>query len=98
MAAIPRDKINYHKVSKYANVLIFKDFYPKTKNVSYYLKLSFTTHGVFTLFYVYWQLANIHFGERIAVKYVPVFLPLTVTMLLGVYVTRDGGVKTVTRT
>ena len=38
MAAIPRDKINYHKVSKYVNVLIFKEFYPKTKNVSYYLK------------------------------------------------------------
>ena len=38
MAAIPSDKINYHEVSKYANVLIFKEFYPKTKNVSYYLK------------------------------------------------------------
>ena len=40
MAAIPRDKINYHKVSEYANVLIFKEFYPKTKNVSYYLNLA----------------------------------------------------------
>ena len=38
MAAITRDKINYHKVSEYANVLIFKEFYPKTKNVSYNLK------------------------------------------------------------
>ena len=38
MAAIPRDKINYHKVSLYANVLIFKEFYLKTKNVSYYIK------------------------------------------------------------
>ena len=38
MAAIPLDKINYNEVSKYANVLIFKEFYPKTKNVSYYLK------------------------------------------------------------
>ena len=40
MVAIPRDKINYDKVSKYANVLIFKKFYPKTENVSYmyYLK------------------------------------------------------------
>ena len=38
MVAIPLDKINYYKVSKYANVLIFKEFYPKTKNVSYYLK------------------------------------------------------------
>ena len=38
MVAIPLDKINYNKVSKYANVLIFKEFYPKTKNVSYYLK------------------------------------------------------------
>ena len=32
MVAISLDKINYNKVSKYANVLIFKDFYPKTKN------------------------------------------------------------------
>ena len=39
MVAIPLNKINYNKVSKYANVLIFKEFYPKTKNVSYYLKL-----------------------------------------------------------
>ena len=31
MAPISCDKINYHKVSKYANVLIFKEFYPKTK-------------------------------------------------------------------
>ena len=31
MVAIPRDKFNYHKVSKYANVVIFKEFYPKTK-------------------------------------------------------------------
>ena len=38
MVAIPLDKINYNKVSKCANVLIFKEFYPKTKNVSYYLK------------------------------------------------------------
>ena len=38
MVAIPHDKINYNKVSKYANVLIFKEFYPNTKNVSYYLK------------------------------------------------------------
>ena len=37
MVATPLDKINYNKVSKYANVLIFKEFYPKTKNVSYYL-------------------------------------------------------------
>ena len=41
MASIPRDKINYHKVSKYANILIFKELYPKTKNVSYYLKRTF---------------------------------------------------------
>ena len=39
MVAIARDKINFHKVSKYTNVLIFKDIYPKTKNVSYYLKV-----------------------------------------------------------
>ena len=39
MEAIPLDKINYNKVSKYANVLIFKEFYPKTKNVSYYLNI-----------------------------------------------------------
>ena len=38
MVAILLDTINYNKVSKYANVLIFKEFYPKTKNVSYYLK------------------------------------------------------------
>ena len=38
MVAIPLDKINYNKVSKYANLLIFKEFYAKTKNVSYYLK------------------------------------------------------------
>ena len=31
MVAIPRNKISYHKVSKYANVLIFKEFYLKTK-------------------------------------------------------------------
>ena len=37
MVAIPLDKINHNKVFKYANVLIFKEFYPKTKNVSYYL-------------------------------------------------------------
>ena len=38
MVAIPLDKINFNKVSKYANVLIFKEFYPKTENVSYYLQ------------------------------------------------------------
>ena len=38
MVAITLDEINYNQVSKYANVLIFKEFYPKTKNVSYYLK------------------------------------------------------------
>ena len=38
MVAILLDKINYNKVSKYVNVLIFKKIYPKTKNVSYYLK------------------------------------------------------------
>ena len=38
MVVILLDKINYNKVSKYANILIFKEFYPKTKNVSYYLK------------------------------------------------------------
>ena len=42
MAAIPLDKINYNKVSKYADVLIFKEFYLKTKNVSYYLNIMFT--------------------------------------------------------
>ena len=36
MVAIPLDKINYNKVSKYANVLIFKELYPKTKIVPYY--------------------------------------------------------------
>ena len=40
MVTIPLDKINYNKVSKYANVLIFKEFYPKTKNVSYYLNVT----------------------------------------------------------
>ena len=38
MVAILLYEINYNKVSKYASVLIFKEFYPKTKNVSYYLK------------------------------------------------------------
>ena len=40
MVAIPLDKINCNKVSKYANILIFKELhvYPKTENVSYYLK------------------------------------------------------------
>ena len=37
MVAIPLDKINHNKVSEYANVLIFKEFYPKTKIVLYYL-------------------------------------------------------------
>ena len=41
MVAILLDKINYNKVSKYANVLSFKEFYPKTKNVSYYLKSTY---------------------------------------------------------
>ena len=40
MVAIPLDKVNYYKVSKYANVFIFKEFYPITKNVSYYLNKS----------------------------------------------------------
>ena len=39
------DKLNYHKVSKYANILIFKEFYLKTKNVSYYLKAVKLTHS-----------------------------------------------------
>ena len=38
MVAIMLDKINYNKVSKYTNALIIREFYPKTKNVSYYLK------------------------------------------------------------
>ena len=33
MVAIPRYKINYHKGYKYANVIIFKEFYPEKKNV-----------------------------------------------------------------
>ena len=44
MVAILLDKINYNKMSKYANVLIFKEFYPKTKNVSYYLNMSKSSH------------------------------------------------------
>ena len=40
MVALPLDKINYNKVSIYDNVLIVKEFYPKTKNLSYYLKVS----------------------------------------------------------
>ena len=40
MVAIPLDKIDYNKVFKYVNVLILEEFYPKTKNVSYYLKQS----------------------------------------------------------
>ena len=35
MVAIPRDKINYPKASKYVNNLIFKEFYPETKNLSH---------------------------------------------------------------
>ena len=38
MVAIPLDKINYNKMFKYAKVLYLKELYPKTKNVSYYLK------------------------------------------------------------
>ena len=38
MKAIARDKINYHKVYKYSKALILKECYPKTKNMSYYLK------------------------------------------------------------
>ena len=49
MVAIPLDKIDYNKVSKYANVLILKEFYPKTKNVSYYLK--------------FWNLPNLESGH-----------------------------------
>ena len=44
MVAIPLDKINYNKVSKYAKVLILKEFYPKIKNVSYYLKMIIHIH------------------------------------------------------
>ena len=51
MVAIPLDKINYYKVSKYARVLIFKEFYPKTKNVSYYLKVAYTS-GLKCLYYL----------------------------------------------
>ena len=46
MVAIPLDKINYNKVSKYANVLIFKKLYPKPQNVSYYLKQKTEYDGV----------------------------------------------------
>ena len=46
MVAIPLDKINYYKVSKYANVLIFKEFYPKTINVSYYLNSVIVIHWI----------------------------------------------------
>ena len=55
MVAIPLDKINYNKVSKYANVLIFKEFYPKTKNVSYYLnyQLKAGVHNAYTFNYKY---------------------------------------------
>ena len=45
MVVLPLDKINYNKVSKYADVLIFQKFYPKTKNVSYYLKVSYILYG-----------------------------------------------------
>ena len=38
MVAIPRDTINCDKLSKYAYVVIFMEFYPKTKNVSYDLR------------------------------------------------------------
>ena len=49
MAAIPLDKINYDKVSNHANVLIFKEFYPKTKNVSYYLNIDWHCYQFFWL-------------------------------------------------
>ena len=41
MVDTPCDKINYHKVSKYANIFIFKEFYPKSKNLLYYLNYNF---------------------------------------------------------
>ena len=55
MVAVARDKINFHKVSKYANVLIFKEFYPKTKNVSYYLKAVLVLVFFFSNFFVILQ-------------------------------------------
>ena len=61
MVAIPLDKINYNKVSKYANVLIFKEVYPKTKNVSYYLKPR--SHAlIYTRYVNYKYMYNLHPG------------------------------------
>ena len=51
MVAIPLDKINYNKVSKYANVLIFKEFYRKTENVSYYLNILPGSFGFWNFFF-----------------------------------------------
>ena len=59
MVAILLDKINNNKVSKYANVLIFKDFYPKTRNVSYYLKSIVRN---FSRFLIYWKIKEM--GEQ----------------------------------
>ena len=39
MEAIPHDKINQHYVCKYVNILILKEFYPKTRNMSNYMYL-----------------------------------------------------------
>ena len=61
MVAIPLDKINYNKVSKYANVLNFKEFYPKTKNVSYCLKANMNS-------YIQLQTAAIFFLSSLYLK------------------------------
>ena len=52
MVTIPRDKVNYNEVSKYANVLIFKEFYPNTKNVSYNTLNQICLHFKSTIFYL----------------------------------------------
>ena len=105
MVAIPLDKINYIKVFKYANDLIFKEFYPKTKNVSYYLKShssvplsvplsvtkTLTLAITFALLQVeLWYLACVFFVTRPFRWYHVVTLSVTFDLLQGQIYCRAG--------
>ena len=68
MVAIPLDKINNNKVSKYTNALIFHGILSQNQNVSYYLKIHWNCDFVGLLhqpFWLYLVLALLNITSRL---------------------------------
>ena len=82
MVAIPQDKINYHKVSKYTIVLIFKEFYPKNKNVSYYINRVSRAKGYYFNFKLCLLLSSLRYINNFRI-YCTLNIVILLTLLLA---------------